>query len=91
MLLTDKPKRNPQYRLETIDGELLLFNPWQTKMLYCNPTASIIWQICDGQQTLQEIINLLVDAYPDAGKEAITADVNETLQQFLEQRAIQIK
>ena len=55
MTSVNKPRRKPDYRLEAIDNELLLYHPAETKILYCNETASLIWQLCDGQRTLQEI------------------------------------
>ncbi|MBN1179250.1 MAG: pyrroloquinoline quinone biosynthesis peptide chaperone PqqD [Anaerolineae bacterium] len=85
-----KPKRNLEYRLEEIDGELLLFHPGDTKMVYCNQTASLIWQLCDGTRSVQQIIDLLAAAYPEAA-ESIAEDVNGTLQQFEQHGAIQLQ
>lgn len=83
-----KPLRKPDYRLETIDDELLLFHPAKTQVLYCNPSASMIWQLCDGQRTTHEIVSLLSDAYPEATDE-IARDVETTLQTFSEYGAIE--
>ncbi len=89
MKLENKPLRKPGYLLEAIDNELLLYHPAETKVMYCNQTASLIWQLCDGQRTRQEIISLLTDAYP-AAEQSIAGDVQETLQQFLEHGAIDL-
>ena len=78
----------PDYRLEKMDDELLLFHPAQTKILYCNESASLIWQLCDGTHTIEEIISILLDAYPDAA-DVIANDVDATLKQFLEHGAIE--
>ncbi len=78
----------PDYRLEKMDDEFLLFDPAQTKILYCNETASLIWQLCDGTRTAQEIITTLSEAYPDAA-DVIARDVGATLKQFLEHGAIE--
>lgn len=83
-----KPRRKPDYRLEIMDDELLLFHPAQTKILYCNQTASLIWQLCDGQRAVPEIIELLSAAYP-AAADTIQADVDTTLQQFVQHGAIE--
>jgi hypothetical protein len=84
----DKPRRESGYLLETIDNELLLYHPAETKVMYCNQTASLIWQLCDGERTVQQIVDLLVDAYPEAAEE-IARDVRATLQQFADHGAIQ--
>jgi hypothetical protein len=86
---TSKPKREPDYRLEMIDGELLLYHLNETKILYCNQTASLIWRLCDGQKTVGEIASLLQEAYPEAA-EAIAADVQATLGQFLAHNSISL-
>ncbi len=81
------PLRNQDYRLEKMDEELLLFNPKTTNILYLNQTASLIWQLCDGQSNLQEMISLLKDSFPEAG-ENIQQDVLETITLFKKHGAI---
>jgi hypothetical protein len=83
-----KPRRQPDYCLEAIDNELLLFHPARTQMLYCNETASMIWQLCDGQRTPQEIIALLAEAFPEAA-DTMADDVEATLKQFSRHGAIE--
>ncbi len=85
---SNKPRRKPDYQLEMIDDELLLYHPAQTKILYCNETASLVWQLCDGQHTSQEITALLAAAFPEAA-DVIVDDVTATLQQFSQHDAIE--
>ena len=82
MNLSEKPKQKPDYHLEMIDGELLLYHLNETRILYFNETASLIWHLCDGQQSIGEITTLLSEAYPEAA-ESMAADVEETIEQFL--------
>jgi hypothetical protein len=82
-----RPCQQPGYRLEVLDGELLLYHPGQTKMLYCSQTASLIWHLCDGRRTSREIVELLSQAFPEAA-EAIPEDVQVTLGEFLRHGAI---
>lgn len=83
----DTPRREPGYVMETMDNELLLYHPAETKVMYCNQTASLIWQLCDGERTVQGIIDLLAEAYPEAAGD-IAQDVRATLQQFTDHGAI---
>jgi len=83
------PLRNQDYRLEKMDEELLLFNPKTTNILYLNQTASLIWQLCDGQSNVQEMISLLKDSFPEAG-ENIQQDVLETITLFKNHGAISL-
>jgi hypothetical protein len=85
---SQKPLQRPGYHLEAIDDELFLFHPAETQMLYCNETASMIWQLCDGQRTPQEIVALLVTAFPEAA-DKIVDDVRATLEQFSHHGAIE--
>jgi hypothetical protein len=84
----NKPRRKDDYQLEMIDNELLLFHPAQTRILYCNESASLIWQLCDVQSTPQEIVALLMAAYPEAA-DSIADDVQATLQQLAQHGAIE--
>jgi hypothetical protein len=81
------PRRSSDFRLEKLDDEFLLFHPAKAQLLYCNETASLIWQLCDGAHCSSEIISILIEAYPETAR-AISADVEETLKQFLEYGAI---
>ena len=89
MNLHDKPHQKSGYRLEELDGELLLYHPAQTTILYCNPSASVIWQLCDGERTIEEISILLAAAF-EQNLETITTDVESTLDLFCKHRAIEL-
>jgi len=89
MSRSDRPCRKPGYRLEIIDNELLLFHPTETVIMYCNETASLVWRLCDGERTTQEIIDLLAAAFPEEG-DRIAADVESVLTQFSQHSAIEL-
>lgn len=89
MNLSEKPTQKPGFHLEAIDGESLLYHLGETKILYCNQTASLIWHLCDGRMTVGEIIAVLSEAYPDAAQTMAT-DVEDTLQQFLNAGCIEL-
>jgi hypothetical protein len=55
----DRPIRKADYRLEQLDNELLLYHPSDTKILYLNQSASLVWGLCDGEHSVAEIIDLL--------------------------------
>jgi hypothetical protein len=87
MYSSRRPRQRSGYRLEAIDGELLLYHPEQTQILYCSQTASLIWHLCDGRRTGGEIAELLSQAFPEAA-ETIPADVDATLREFVRHGAI---
>jgi len=73
-----------------LDDELLLYHMNETQIMYCNQSASLIWQLCDGQHTVAEITTLISDAFPEA-LETIADDITTTLQQFLEAGCITLE
>lgn len=89
MELHDKPKQQPDYRLEKLDDELLLYHPDRTTIMYCNVTASLVWQLCDGARAVREMIDLLGAAY-DQPEAAITAEVISTLDKFCRHGAVTV-
>lgn len=88
MNLDGLPKQNPAYRLEALDGEVLLYSQDDTRILYCNPSASLIWQLCDGTRTAGEIVATLCAAFPDAA-ESVPQDVEAALGELEQHGAIE--
>lgn len=90
MRANNVPIPNPDYRLEELDDELLLYHPAATKTIYLNQTASLVWQLCDGVRTVSEIAELLCESYPDAA-DTIRADVESAVERFAEHGAVSFK
>ena len=90
MIETDVPTPNTEYRLEKMDGELLLYHPAATTTVYLNETASLIWHLCDGQRSVGEIVASLQESFPEAG-DGIASDVESALNSFVEHGAIRLK
>ena len=85
----DRPSRQTDYRLEKMENELLLFDPGNNKILYCNETATLIWQLCDGQRNIQEITDLLAGAYPEA-VDTMAEDVKSVIEMFQQHGAVRL-
>ncbi|MBN1274120.1 MAG: PqqD family protein [Candidatus Aminicenantes bacterium] len=83
----NKPRQKPDNRLEELDGEFVIYHPHGNKMFHCNTTASLIWNLCDGNRTKKEIKILLKESCPEEA-DSIEDDVEETLKQLLEHNAI---
>jgi hypothetical protein len=69
--------------MEVVDGEILLYHPQQTRAVYLNPTAAVVWGLCDGNRSVREIIRVIGESYPDA-EANLTDDVLVTLNQLQE-------
>ncbi len=84
-----KPKTIADFQLEEIDGEVLLYSPKATRSIYLNPSASLIWRLCTGEFSTQEIIDTLREQFPEQA-ETIADDVMTTLNKFVESQAIEL-
>jgi coenzyme PQQ biosynthesis protein PqqD len=82
----ERPHRRDGFLLQELDDEILLYHPEQTRAVYMNATATLIWGLCDGATSVAEIIGLLEQSFPDAVD--IAADVRATLQRFAQHGAI---
>ena len=78
----------PHFSLERLDNEILLYHPGLTKAIQLNETAAIVWELCDGQRSDEEIATMLVDAYPDQADD-VRRDVESVLHRLSVEGALQ--
>lgn len=64
-----------------VGGDISLYDPTSERVIVLNATASDIWRLCDGEQTLDEIVELIAKAY-ERQPEEIRHEVNTTIDQF---------
>jgi Coenzyme PQQ synthesis protein D (PqqD) len=72
------PKRRSDLNYRTIDGETLILDRKEGRLHQLNPTASLIWDCCDGNSNLAEIVDRLVAAY-EVDASTARKDVEEVL------------
>lgn len=83
------PRPVDGYRVEEIDGELLLYHPQSTATVYMNNTAALVWQLCDGQRDVAEIVDILAESFPESDSR-VDDDVLRALTSFREQGALNL-
>jgi Coenzyme PQQ synthesis protein D (PqqD) len=81
------PRQASGVETEIVGKEVLLYHPRQTRAVYLNPTAALIWGLCDGNRPVREIVRLIGESYPDAGK-GLADEVLATLKQMQESGVI---
>jgi coenzyme PQQ biosynthesis protein PqqD len=81
------PKQAFGFFIEEMDGEQLLYRLGAHKAIHLNDTASVIWKLCDGSRTVQEIIDLLKVQYPSA-ESAVETDVEEAIELLVREGAL---
>jgi len=79
MMPASVPKQAFGFFVEEMEGENLLYRLGTHKAIHLNETATIIWKLCDGSRTVQDIVDLLKQEFP--GSEAdIALDVAEAVE-----------
>jgi pyrroloquinoline quinone biosynthesis protein D len=80
-------KHSSNYIWEEMDGQVLLYRVGAHKAVHLNDSAALIWKLCDGSRTLNDVIGVLSDTYPDM-REAIAADVRSGARMLLTEGAL---
>ncbi len=81
------PKQCEGFVIEQLDGEVVLLHPVRNILIHSNQTGALIWQLCDGTRTVEEISDILSAAYPEAGAR-IAQDVPDTIRKLRAQGAL---
>lgn len=55
--------------LEDMDGELLLYNPNNATTLHLNAPSVVVLELCDGKNSVQQIIDTIKQAYPEQSEQ----------------------
>jgi hypothetical protein len=85
--MTFKPKRRDEIRSEDIANETVLYDAVRGQAVYLNDTAAIVWKLCDGTRTVNDMTTLLAKELGDTDGR-IAADVAETVAKFAEAKLV---
>lgn len=89
MNISDKFRVNPDFKVEKFDNEVLLYAVSNTKGIYLNETANLVWEMCGKSQSVKDIIDTLQELYPEQA-EAIASDVLAAVKSLVEYKALVI-
>ena len=66
------PKRRNTTHIETVQGELCIYE-WTTRMVHAlKPAAARVWELCDGRTTIEEMTSAVRRDLNAPGAAAIT-------------------
>ena len=74
-----KPKRSEEIVCKSAGEETLLYDPSTDSIHILNPTALLVWQLCDGRHSPAEIEVILRDRFAGTARRDVAADVTSTL------------
>lgn len=67
-----------------VRGDISLYDARNEQVLVLNGTASDIWRLCDGEETLDQIVTLLSATY-GVEADAIRHEVKSTVARFIDE------
>lgn len=73
---------------ELPDNEAMILNADMETVYILNSIASILWNLFDGQHTVEKIISLLHETMPDTEIETISDDVSKLITELEEKGLI---
>ena len=83
----EKFQLNKEFKVEKFDNEILLYAVSNTRGIYLNETAYLVWEMCGKGKSFEEIVDTLQQAYPEAAA-AIREDVQAAVQSLLENKVL---
>lgn len=82
MAVLGKPKRHFAVRVRKMGERRFLIR--SNDVFELDPVGALIWELCDGDNTGDDIVARVVAAFPDAPPDVASRDVAEFLGQLLE-------
>jgi hypothetical protein len=79
---TTKPVRKPGITVKDIGGETLLYSAAEEVIHILNPTARLIWELCDGEHSIEDMEQAIWDSFSVADEHDVTGDIQRTLEVF---------
>lgn len=74
-----RARRHPDVTVKELGNETLLYAPGGQAIHVLNATAYLIWQLCDGKHTLEEMEQALREAFAVPDSHDVRQDVEQTL------------
>ena len=90
MKLSSIPRPIEGFQTQELDGEFVLLHPTRNAIIHINQTGALVWGLCDNFRTIDEIIEVLSAAYPEA-RDQIVVDVPQTIQAMVKQGALEVE
>jgi hypothetical protein len=83
---TDKPKAIDNLTAQDLGDETILYDSKKENVHILNETACVIWGLCDGKHTIEDMQRHLEEQFPDVKKEELNNDIMTTLKELQEKK-----
>lgn len=78
------PKGRPDILAKEIGQETILYSDTDEAIHVLNATAKLIWKLCDGQHSLEDIARKLQEEFAVPEQHDVFADIQHTIKIFSE-------
>jgi hypothetical protein len=79
-----KPIRKPGITAQDVGDETLLYTAEEEAIHVLNPTAKLVWELCDGEHTVASMEQAIRANFSVTGEHDVGRDVRRTLEVFAE-------
>lgn len=70
----------------TLADEWVLYDPTSNQVHVLNLSAALVWTACDGERSLDAIVQEVTESYPDnPPADVVRADVTEAIERFMQE------
>ncbi|NJN81830.1 MAG: PqqD family protein [Caldilineaceae bacterium] len=83
-----KPRRRTDLLVEELAQEILVYVDEDEAVHILNPTARVVWELCDGSHDVGQIESRLRASFHVADGIDLIADIRQTLQVFAAKRLV---
>jgi len=83
-----RPLRRTDLTLQTVGSEALVYERQTGAVGVLNPTARLIWELCDGQHTLEQIVEAVQTSFTDTGQYDVAGQTVALIQSLAAQNWI---
>lgn len=81
-----RPKAREDVVFRTLADEWVLYDPASNQVHVLNLSAALVWTACDGERTVEAIVQEVAESYPDhPPPDAVLADVTEAIERFAQE------
>lgn len=79
---SSSPERRPDVEVREVETELLVLDRRDGKIHQFNHSAALVWELCDGRHSVEEITAQVATAY-SAPVDTVKLDVTAIVEQFM--------
>jgi len=87
-LLKGRYRRKDPHESGTFEEDLLVMHTETLDTMVLNPTAAALWEALKWPQSVNDLTDLLIEAFPEKNEESLRAHVREVVETLLSRKLL---